>query len=76
LGTGLQITETCTDRSDHASFWKHGIPAVVISENFFGGDDNPCYHRACDKMDIMNLSYYQKVAEASAGVVGSIVLGH
>lgn len=73
LGTGLQITTTCTDRSDHGSFWARGIPAVVLSENFFGGDANPCYHKACDKMNIMNLDYFARVAEASAGVVSLII---
>ncbi|MBC7691162.1 MAG: M20/M25/M40 family metallo-hydrolase, partial [Methylotenera sp.] len=73
LGTGLEITSACTDRSDHAAFWKNGMPAIVLSENFFGGDANPCYHKACDKMDRMNLSYFERVAEASANVVVSLV---
>jgi Zn-dependent M28 family amino/carboxypeptidase len=47
----LTITKACTDRSDHASFWRHKIPAIVISENFFGGDGDPCYHARCDVVD-------------------------
>lgn len=73
LGTGLSITRACTDRSDHASFWKQNIPAIVMSENFFGGDSNPCYHRKCDKIDRMHIPYFEKVAEASANLVSSLV---
>ncbi len=68
-GTGLQITRSCTDRSDHASFWDANIPAIVISQNFFGGDANPCYHRACDKIDGVDFRYFQNTAEAAANVV-------
>lgn len=72
LNSGLVITRACTDRSDHASFWKHGMPAIVMSENFFGGDATPCYHKKCDKMDRMHIPYFEKVAEASANVVLSL----
>lgn len=74
LASGLQMTNACTDRSDHSAFWNQDIPAIVMSENFFGGDSNPCYHRSCDKMDRMHMDYFEKVAEASANVVAEIVL--
>ncbi len=74
LNSGLTITRACTDRSDHSSFWKQNIPALVMSENFFGGDSNPCYHKKCDKMDQMHLSYFERVAEASANLVATLVL--
>lgn len=51
LGLPLTVVKACTDRSDHASFWRKKLPAVVISENFFGGDADPCYHARCDIMD-------------------------
>lgn len=69
MASGLKITTTCTDRSDHSSFWDAGIGAVVISENFFGGDANPCYHKACDRTDILDFGYFEKMANASANVV-------
>jgi len=73
LNSGLVITRACTDRSDHASFWNNGMPAIVMSENFFGGDATPCYHKKCDKMDRMHIPYFEKVAEASANVVLTLV---
>lgn len=61
----LSIVNTCTDRSDHASFWRRNIPAIVISENFFGGDSDPCYHEKCDVMDErLNYDYMEKILTA------------
>lgn len=65
LGLDLHVVKTCTNRSDHASFWRHKIPAVVISENFFGGDADPCYHSRCDVVDErLNYQYMGKILEA------------
>lgn len=58
----LSIVTACTNRSDHASFWRRNIPAVVISENFFGGDADPCYHSRCDVMDErLNYPYMKNI---------------
>lgn len=65
LGLDLQVVKTCTNRSDHASFWRHNIPAIVISENFFGGDADPCYHSRCDVVDErLNYDYMSLILEA------------
>jgi hypothetical protein len=65
LNLGLSVVKTCTSRSDHASFWRRNIPAVVISENFFGGDADPCYHKRCDVMDErLNYPYMQRILAA------------
>jgi hypothetical protein len=65
LALPLTIVKACTDRSDHASFWRHGLPAIVISENFFGGDADPCYHAKCDIVDNrLNYNYMKNILEA------------
>lgn len=65
LNLNLTVVKACTDRSDHASFWRHKIPAIVISENFFGGDGDPCYHAKCDVMDDrLDYPYMGKILEA------------
>lgn len=62
---GLSVVKACTTRSDHASFWRRKIPAVVISENFFGGDADPCYHARCDVIDErLNYSYMGNILTA------------
>jgi hypothetical protein len=65
LGLPLTIVKACTDRSDHASFWRHNLPAVVISENFFGGDADACYHAKCDIVDDrIDYGYMGNILEA------------
>ncbi len=65
LNLNLTISKACTDRSDHASFWRNKIPAIVISENFFGGDGDPCYHAKCDIVDDrLDYDYMGKILEA------------
>lgn len=65
LSLDLHVVKTCTGRSDHASFWRANIPAIVISENFFGGDADPCYHAKCDVIDErLNYGYMEKILEA------------
>jgi hypothetical protein len=65
LGLPLTVVKACTDRSDHAAFWRKKLPAVVISENFFGGDADPCYHAKCDVMDSrLDYTYMGNILEA------------
>lgn len=54
-------------RSDHAPFWKAGIPAVMISDtaNF----RNPNYHRSSDTADTIDL---ELVAKATHTIVAAI----
>ena len=48
-------------RSDHSSFQRNGFPAVIVSENFFGGTveqpadepNNPQYHRRTDRKSVV-----------------------
>jgi len=72
----LKKIDACTNRSDHASFWQYDQPAIVVSQNFFGrpADANPCYHKSCDKPDILNFAYMAKITAALAGAAASLVL--
>jgi Zn-dependent M28 family amino/carboxypeptidase len=51
-----------TRRSDHASFWDAGYPAVVLTDtaNF----RNPHYHRPTDTIETLNLDFMSQVADA------------
>jgi hypothetical protein len=62
----------CTNRSDHASFWKAGIPATLISENYFKGDPNPCMHKACDTTANINFPYLINLAKLVAASAASL----
>jgi Zn-dependent M28 family amino/carboxypeptidase len=49
-----------TRRSDHASFWDAGYPAVMLTDtaNF----RNPHYHRETDSVNTLNLEFLSNVA--------------
>lgn len=75
-GLNLPLTRmaACTERSDHASFWRNGIPAVVISENFFGGDSDICYHDDCDVADSrLDYGYAAMITRAVASAVAGLL---
>lgn len=69
----LTKVNACTDRSDHASFWDKNVPAIVVSQNFFGGDSNPCYHRSCDKVEKLHFDYMTNIASAMGQAVADLV---
>jgi hypothetical protein len=81
IGTSLKIVSACTNRSDHASFWNKGIPATLVSENFFGGegtrdDSNRCYHQACDTVALLNVPYMNRIVKLVANAGWSFQEGH
>lgn len=57
---GRQLPDT--RRSDHAAFWDHGFPAVMLTDtaNF----RNPNYHRPTDTLETLNLVFLADVVNA------------
>jgi hypothetical protein len=74
LSLGMKKVSACTNRSDHASFWNKNIPALILSENFFGGESNPCYHQKCDTIDKINKEYMLKLATLQVNAALSYAL--
>jgi aminopeptidase-like protein len=72
-GIALEKVDACTNRSDHASFWRYDRPAIVLSENFFGGDGNPCYHKSCDRIDRVNVDYMTKITRLAGLTIAAFV---
>jgi Zn-dependent M28 family amino/carboxypeptidase len=64
-GRGEQLPDT--RRSDHAAFWDHGYPAVMLTDtaNF----RNPHYHRPTDTIDTLNLIFLSHVTLAVTAAV-------
>jgi aminopeptidase YwaD len=56
-----------TRRSDHAAFWHHGYPAVMLTDtaNF----RNPNYHAPTDTIETLDLGFMEKVAQAVTATV-------
>jgi aminopeptidase YwaD len=48
-----------TRRSDHASFWDLGYPAVMITDT--ATMRNPHYHRPSDRIDTLDLVFLTSV---------------
>jgi hypothetical protein len=59
-----------TRRSDHASFWDQGIPAIMLTDttNF----RNPHYHLPSDTLETLNLDFATAVCRAVAGLIGEL----
>jgi hypothetical protein len=85
-GLGLShdfLTDTATDRSDHASFWQEDVGAVAICQNFFsdglsggcvGGDQNPAYHSTNDTMANVAAAFGFSIAKAAVATVAKMAL--
>ncbi len=54
--------------SDHASFWNHGITAVLLIENYYG-DFNQYYHTSNDLIDHYNFPYFEKCSKLCIGTL-------
>jgi leucyl aminopeptidase len=68
------ITTGATIYSDHSSFWKRGIGALMVLENFYfnelpggctGTDKNPYYHTPQDTLANMDLNYGFAIASTA-----------
>lgn len=49
--------------TDHSSFWNNGYAAVVVSEEYYGGDFNPYYHTAQDRIAVLNMEYFHEMSK-------------
>lgn len=63
------VTRTRMGRSDHVSFLKAGIPAVLITQEYEGGDWTPHYHRKTDVCASVDFGYLKAAAALVANAV-------
>lgn len=56
------VTRTGMGRSDHVSFLDAGIPAVLITQEYYGGDWTPHYHRKTDTCGNVDFGYLKAAA--------------
>ena len=59
---------TGTDSSDHASYWREGYPAVMLTDSAYYR--NQAYHEAGDTEDRLD---YQRMAQAVAATYQAVV---
>ena len=60
-------------RSDHASFWDQGFPAVLITDTSFFR--NPYYHTANDTADTLDISFMAGVTDAVCRLIDTYLTG-
>jgi aminopeptidase YwaD len=65
LDSKIELKEVCLGRSDHEPFWDAGLPAAVLTDGAIY-DGYPCYHRPCDTVDKLNISYLRSMIELTA----------
>ncbi|NPD44091.1 MULTISPECIES: M28 family peptidase [unclassified Lentimicrobium] len=58
--------------SDHASFWNNDYAAVLIIEEYYGGDFNPYYHTEQDRIAILNMDYFFEASKLCIGSLASM----
>ena len=51
--------------SDHASFWREGYPAVMVTDTAFYR--NPHYHIPSDTMESLDLDFMARLVESLVG---------
>jgi photosystem II stability/assembly factor-like uncharacterized protein len=63
-------TTGATDRSDHASFWDFGYPAILGIEDF--DDFHPAYHTTGDVVAVFDTSYFVDFTKASVAALATL----
>jgi len=70
LNPSIQIPGTTA--SDHSRFWVNDYAAVLMIEEYWGGDFNPYYHSEEDRISILHMPYFHKMAQLSIGSLASL----
>jgi len=63
-----------TTASDHSRFWNNGYAAVLMIEEYYGGDFNPYYHSEEDRIAILNMPYFHEMTKLSLGALASMAV--
>lgn len=75
------VTSRAITFSDHSSFWKAGVGAVLVMENMFshdlpggckGHDNNPNYHTTQDIVSGLNVPYGFDIARAGLAAAAGL----
>ena len=69
------IVNPGTGASDHGSFWKQGFGALTFSQAFNNlRDFTPHYHKATDRFQHFNMSYFHNLAKLGVGTIASLAI--
>lgn len=69
IGITPVIENPGTVYSDHASFWDNDYAAIMMIEEYYGGDFNPYYHTEQDRIAILHMDYFHKMSKLCIGTL-------
>ena len=72
IGVNTVIENPGTTASDQASFWNNGYGALLLIEEYYGGDFNAYYHSVNDLITHFNQPYYLKMSQLALGTVATL----
>ena len=72
IGMNPIIINPGTTASDQASFWNNGYGALLLIEEYYGGDFNAYYHSVNDLITHFNQQYYLKMSQTSIGSIATL----
>ncbi|MCW8823012.1 MAG: M28 family peptidase, partial [Ignavibacteriaceae bacterium] len=72
IGVTPSIQNNGTTASDQASFWNNGYGAILLIEEFYGGDFNAYYHTTSDLLIHYNQPYYHKMSRLTLATVATL----
>lgn len=59
-----EIPREPVEGSDHASFWKQNITAIMVTDGLSYGTITPHYHKPSDKIGTLDLKYLQDMTKS------------
>ena len=72
IGVTPVVENPGTTASDQASFWNNGYGAILLIEEYYGGDFNAYYHTTNDLVIHYNQPYYHKMSRLAFGTVATL----
>jgi len=73
LGLPIVVNNPGATYSDHASFWSEGYGAILVIEDW-DGDPNPHYHTSSDRLEYMDLAYWQGLTKLTIGTAAAMAV--
>jgi hypothetical protein len=72
IGVTPSIINPGTTASDQASFWNNNYGALLLIEEYYGGDFNAYYHSVNDLITHFNQPYFQKMSRLTLGTMATL----
>lgn len=72
IGVTPSIINPGTTASDQSSFWNNGFGAILLIEEYYGGDFNAYYHTTNDLITHFNQPYYLKMSQLVYGTAATL----